>query len=492
MKTNLDIRFVLTILGLVSGIIGGTMLVGLVCSLIFGELDMGWIFLWLFVVFAAVGFFVVRFSRRGLRTKTVKIREGLLAVTLCWVFAAVFCAFPYLLSGSHHTFIDAFFEATACITTTSSTLVENLAELPRSLLFWRQLTIWLGGVGIIIFAITIIPMLGYGAANLANAETTVQTVEKIRSRMTDTARTIFLLFLGLTLVEMALLALGGMGIFDAIVLSFSSVGTGGFANYRAGAVLGNSLYVDTIVAVFCIIASMSFVSYRHLLKRRPREFFREVEIRAYLIMLAAVCGLVFIILLAFGTYGTAGEAARYGIMQSISFATTAGYPGTNVDLWPQATQWLLIGVMIVGGCSGSTTGGLKVARMLVAISLIRRNIYKRLHPNAVVAVKIGDNAVPSDRVSSIATLMIVYAFIVALSAFVLSFDTTDAGTTLGTVIAMLSNTGLVIGPGLGVGEAFTMFSQFSRVYMSLLMVAGRLELLTLVLLFSPAFWRPYR
>ena len=492
MRISLNIRLILGIIGYISIILGGTMLVGFACSLVYGEQDMGRIFLVLTLVFVAAGLSVFRFSRSRQRAQSIRIREGILSVTLCWVFAAALCALPYLLAGSHHSFIDAFFESTSCITTTGSTLIEDLAELPKSLLFWRQLTNWLGGLGIIIFAITVIPMLGFGSANLLSAEMKPLSIEKIQSRMSDNARYIFLFFLALTGLQVVLLAIGGTGAYDAFVLSFACMGTGGFANYHAGALLEGNIYVEAIISVFCVIAVLSFVSYRILLKGRIRDFFKEIEIRLFLIMLAAVCAIVSIILLASGTYGTAGEAVRNGVFQAIAFVSTAGYTGADFDIWPQATHWILIAVMVVGGCSGSTSGGIKVGRAAIALSLIRRSIYKRLHPNAVVAVKIGDRAVPADRVSSIATFVILYALVALLSCFVLSFENLDAETTLGTVIAMLSNTGLVLGPGLGYGDSFIVFSQFSRLYISILMIAGRLELLTIVLLFSPAFWRPYR
>ena len=492
MKPALNFRMIMVILSLAAVILGATMLIGLICSFVYGEQDMAKIFFSLMVIFAVGGYFGIRVFRRKLKAQSIKIREGILAVTLCWVFAAALGALPYLLAGSHTSFIDAFFESTACITTTGSTLVDNLADLPKSLLFWRMFTNWVGGLGIIIFATSIIPMLGFGAANLASAETPVQTLDNIRARVSDTARTIVALFLVFTLAQIVLLAAGCTGFYDAFILSFSSMGNGGFATYNANSMLAGNIYVEAVIGVFCVIAAISFVSYKLLLKRQFGEFFRVVEIRLYLIMLVVICALVVAILAASGTYGSGFEAARYGVFQTISFATTAGYSGTDFSIWPKATYWLLIMVMIVGGCSGSTTGGVKVVRAAVAMAIIRRSIYKRLHPNAVVEVKLGDKTISADRVSSIASFMIIYAVVVLVSAFALSFENMEVETTLGTVMAMLSNTGLVIGPELGAGESFAMFSQFSRLYMSILMIAGRLELLTIVLLFSPAFWRPYR
>ena len=492
MKLALNYRLILVILSLVAIVLGGTMFVGLVCSIIYKEQEMARIFFSLMAVFAIGGYFGIRVFKRGLKIQSVKIRDGILSVTLCWVFAAALGAVPYLLAGSHSSFIDAFFEAMACITTTGSTLVDNLTELPMSLLFWRQLTTWIGGIGIVIFAATIIPMLGFGAANLVGAETPVLTADNIRARVSDTARAVVLLFLVFTAIEIVLLCAGGTGIFNAFVLSFSCMGNGGFAAYQPGLAFAGNLYIEAVIGVFCVIASMSFVSYKLLLKRRIRDFFKEIEIRLYLIMLGIVCALTVIILAAFGTYEGIGEAARHGIFQTISFATTAGYSSTNFGSWPKAVYWLLILVMIIGGCSGSASGGIKVARAAVAVATIRRSFYKRLHPNAVVAVKLGDRTVSADRVSSIASFMMIYSVTVVVSCFVLSFENMDAETTLGTVVAMLSNTGLVMGPGNALGESFAGFSQFSRLYASILMVAGRLEMLTVILLFTPAFWRPYR
>ncbi|GHU67605.1 Trk system potassium transporter TrkH [Clostridia bacterium] len=489
---SINIRMIVNILGIVCFIIGGTMLIGLVCAFIFAEPLMARVFAALMIVLVLVGLLILRLSRRPIARQTIKIREGILAVALCWIFAAILGGLPYLLSGTHHTFIDAFFESTSCLTTTGATLFENLGDLPKSLLFWRQFSNWLGGLGIIIFAVSIIPMLGYGAANLATAETTGQSIEKVRARMSDTAKSILLFFLGLTAICVILLRIGGVNTYDSFVIAFGCLGNGGFANYSAGGLLQGSLFVDIVIVVFCVAASLSFVSYQLLLKRRVKEFFKEFEIRAFLIMLLIFVGIVFVILLASGVYNSPAEALRNGLFQVVAFVTTSGYASSDFAVWPQAAHWLMIIAMMIGGCSGSTSGGIKVVRAAVALSLVRRNIYKRLHPNAVVAVKLGDKVVPADRVSSIATFVVIYVVIVFGSGFILAFENLDLETTLGTVIAMLSNTGLVMGPGVGSTGSFVIFSQFSRIYMALLMIAGRLEIFTIVLLFSPTFWRPYR
>ena len=465
------------------------MLVGLVCALIFSEPLMARVFLTLMLVLIAVGYFMFRFSRKPMEKQTLKIREGILTVALCWIFACLLGGLPYLLSGTHATFIDAFFEATSCLTTTGATLFENLGEVQKSLLFWRQFTNWLGGLGIIIFAISIIPMLGFGAANLASAETTGQSIEKIRSRMSDVAKSILLFFFVLTAACILLLKLGGVGTYDSFIIAFGCLGNGGFANYSVGGLLGGNLFIEIVIIVFCIAASLSFVSYQLLLKRRFKEFFKEFEIRTFLIMLFVIIAIIFVILLVSGVYDSPLEALRNGLFQAVAFVTTSGYSSADYNAWPQATHWIMMISMIVGGCSGSTSGGIKIVRAAVALSMIKRNIYKRLHPNAVVAIKLGDKAVPADRVSSIATFFVLYFVIVFGSGVVLAFENLDVETTMSTVIAMISNTGLVMGPDISANGSFEIFSQFSRVYMSVLMIAGRLEIFTIVLLFSPTFWR---
>ncbi|MDR1816276.1 MAG: hypothetical protein LBR00_06385 [Clostridiales Family XIII bacterium] len=491
---NLNLKLIWNILGIVMVIIGGTMLSGLVVALLYGEPRMTRIFLITMIVYMLLGYALYKKTKQP--KQMIKTREGILSVFLCWVFAALLGTVPYMLSGAHETFIDAFFESMSCLTTTGSTLLTGVTELQHSLLFWRQFTTWMGGMGILIFAISILPMFGYGAANLASAETVGQNIEKVRARMTDTAKSVYLLYIALTVACIVLLRLGGTGLFDAFLLAFACLGNGGFGNYDivqlTGDAISGAVYTQVIIIVFCILASFSFVNYQHLLKRRVREFFRDAETRLYLGFLIVVSALVVAALVASGIYQTLGDALRYGVFQAVGFLTTAGYAGADFDAWPQVTHWLMFIVMIVGGCSGSTSGGIKVIRAAVVFSLIKRNFYKRLHPSAVVPVRVGDKPIPSDRVNSIATFLMLYAMIVFIACTILSLEGLRVETTLGTVIAMLSNTGLVFGPEIGFADALQIFSPGSRFLMTILMLIGRLEIFTVLLLCTPAFWRPYK
>jgi len=442
------------------------------------------------VLLCGIGVLLYRFTRGA--SRTLKTREGILTVALCWIFAALFGTLPYLLAGVHTSFIDAFFESTSTLTTTGASLLDLNSALSHSFLFWRQFTTWLGGMGILVFAISILPMFGYGAASLASAETVGQNVEKISARVTDAAKSVYLIYIVFTVLQIVLLLLGGLGLFDSFILAFSCLANGGFSGLDIAALTKGSggLYIQILIIIFCVLASLNFANYRKLFSGRAREFFKDAETRTFLLFLGIVSAAVVAVIFVSNPAVPFGETVVNGIFQSSSFVTTAGYKGWNYAAWQGAAHWILIIAMLVGGCSGSTSGGIKIVRVLIAVSVIKRNFYKKIHPNAVVVVKVGDNAVSGDRVWGIATFFLVYAGVALISCVVLSVDGLDPGATLSTVIAGLSNTGLIIGQGAA--RAIATLSPFSRLLFSFLMLVGRLEIFTIFLLFTPAFWRPYR
>jgi trk system potassium uptake protein TrkH len=485
---NLNNKLILNIVGIACVIMGGTMLVGLFAAFVAGEQKMIYVFGRLFFILFLAGGATYTFTKS--EKQIIKIRDGMLAVALVWVVCCVLGALPYMMSGTLTSFIDAFFESSSSLTTTGATILTNINELPKSLIFWRLFTNWLGGIGILIFAISILPMLGMGASNLANAETSGQSIEKIRSRMSDSAKSVYLLYVALTVLAIILLkTIGRLSFYDSVICAFGSIGNGGFTNHDNGLLAFDSLSVEIIIMVFCLLGSLSFVTYQLLLKRRVKEFLKDREFRLYMKIIAVFTVLVLVILFLNGTYETIGETIRYGVFQVISFATTAGYSGTDYNAWPAATHWLLLMIMVVGGCSGSTSGGIKVIRLAVILSLIRRNIYRKVHPNAVVAVRVGNKPVSGDKVSSILTFILVYIMVAAFAGVVLSLDNLDMETTLSTVLSMLSNNGLALG-AIGFSDSYQIFSHFSRFVLTALMLAGRLELFSVVMLFTPAFWRP--
>jgi trk system potassium uptake protein TrkH len=360
---------------------------------------------------------------------------------------------------------------------------------------------WIGGLGILLFAISVLPAMGIGTSNLANAETTGSSIDKYRLRISENARMAYLIYVGLSAVEFLILSVGGLSLFDAAVNTFSSISNSGVAGFGVGGAAGagvggagagvggiGGLGVEITIAVFCVIGAMNFSTLQLLPRGRVKEFFRGAEIRLYLIMAGVVFVLITLSLWAAGVYGDPVETVRRSFLQIFSFVSTAGYSVTDYGAWPPFCKALLFFVALVGGCSASTSGGIKISRLAVLIKLIRRNIYKRLHPNAVVAVKVGGNTVPEEKVANIVTFVIVYVLIFAGSFILLSLEGRDMETTAGSVLATLSNTGLGFGEA-GYGHDFASFSPGGKFLLTMLMLMGRLEIFAILILFTPTFWK---
>jgi trk system potassium uptake protein TrkH len=346
-------------------------------------------------------------------------------------------------------------------------------------------------MGILVFAVSILPALGFGAANIVNAETTASAVDKIKTRISDNAKSLYLVYVFLTVAVFLLLLAGDMDVYEALIHAFGSIANGGLSNYAEGIRHFDSIYAEAVIAVFCILGSLNFISYKLLVKRRFRDFFREPELRLFFLILLVVAALTICVLIAKGVYDSPGDAIRYGLFQVISFATTAGYASTDYNAWPDFCKMLMFLIVFIGGCSASTSGGMKVVRFAVILALIKRNIYKRLHPNAVVAVKLGDKPIAADKVSNITVYVFVYLAVFVLGSLLLSLDGFGAEASSSAAIAALSNAGLCFGAS-GIDLGFAVFSTGGRLLLSLLMLIGRLELFTIILLLTPTFWRSDR
>jgi trk system potassium uptake protein TrkH len=485
---NFNIKVILKMIGAVAVLIGVAMVPSLIVSLLYGETALTRVFLLIIVAQVICGLllFLVARQTRG----HIRIRDGLLSVAVCWIVTCLLGALPYTISGVIPSYLDAFFEAASGFTTTGVSLISDMSTLPKSLLFWRAMSNWIGGMGILIFAISILPALGVGSVNIINAENTGSAIERIRNRMSDNARHVYLLYITLTILAFFLLfASPEMNAFDAIIHSFGSMGNSGVTTRAGGVARIGNLYVEVVISVFCVLASMNFISYKLLLQRRFRDFFKEAEIRIFLLILLTVLLLTVMVLWAKGTYGGFGECLRHSFFQVVAFVTTAGYTGVDYNVWPGFCKALLFAVVFIGGCSASTGGGMKVIRFAVMASLIRRNFYKRIHPHAVMPVKLGENAISAEKVSNITVFVLMYFFLFGLGTILLSLDGQGISTTASAVLAVLSNAGLGFGE-LSLGGSFQIFSSGGRLLLSLFMLIGRLEIFTIILLFSPNFWRP--
>ncbi len=486
---RLNIRIIIRILSTVMLLLSLSMLPSMCVSLLYGESSVAKAFAACIVPIALLSILLIRMSNPD--SSSIRTRDGILIVALCWIFGSVISAFPYIVSGAIPNFADAFFESASGLSTTGSTILQDIEVLPRGILFWRSFTHWLGGMGILVLAIALLPAIGVGAFHIAEAETSGPSMDKLSSKTYNSSRILYIIYIGMTAVETILLLFGGMDLFDALVHSFGSVATGGFSPYNDSIGHFGSLYIQMVVSLFSLMAGVNFHLYYLLFLKNTKGFFRDGELRAYLSIICAATLLLTAVLFGFGTAGSIGEALQLAFFQTVSIITTTGYCTTDFSLWPTAGMTILFLLFFVGGCSSSTSGSVKVVRIVVFMKLIRRGIYKRLHPTAVVPVKLGDRNLSSPVVSNIASFLFLYLTLFLLGTLLISIDSPDLITAASSVAACLGN----IGPGLGEAgpvSNFSFYSDGSTLFLAMLMIIGRLELFTILLLFFPGFWNPDR
>lgn len=431
---------------------------------------------------------LIMFFRNRDASNKLRLREGYLIVALCWIMCSVVGAVPYLLANHSTTIIDAFFESCSGFTTTGSTVMD-IETMSKGIMLWKAVTHWLGGMGILVFAVSILPALGIGGYNLFSAEAPGIRVDKMSNRMSDTTRILYLMYIIMFVVEFVLLSFSSMSSFDALINTLGSMTTSGIFSHSAGIAYFDSLYVEVIITVFTILASINFTLYHHAFNKNFKAFFGDIELRVFLCLILGAAAFMTVNLYASGTYDSLTEAAGQSLFHSASFATTTGYSLTDYNLWPGASKFALIILMFIGGCGSSTSGSIKVVRIIVAVKLMFRNLYQQIHPRAVVAVKVGGKAIPAQIVSQATTFILTFVLTFFAGSLVLSLQGLDMQTTLSATIAMLSNTGIAFGD-IGASGNFGMFCQPLRLVLCFLMLLGRLELFTVIYLFVPTFWNP--
>lgn len=484
----LNYRLIAKITTATAVLIGAAMIPSMAVCVIYGEADAALAFLKCIVPIVAAGLLATRLIRP--RRENLRMRDGFLVVALCWLLASFLGALPFVISGSIPSMTDAFFETASGFSTTGSSILTDIESLPRGILFWRSFTHWLGGMGILVFFVALLPSLGIGGQNIINAETTGPVKDKITPKTSDSAKTLYTIYCGMTAAEVIFLMLGGVSLYDALLHTFGTVGTGGLSNYSSSVGHFGSAYVDIVIAVFMMLAGINFNLYYHVLRGKPKELFSDYEFRGYLTILAIATGLIAWNLIRNNIYD-AGNALRHSFFQVSSITTTTGYSTTDFDLWPTFSKMVLFILMFVGGCSSSTGGGVKVIRVLLLFKLARRGLYRRLHPRAVVAIKADGKALPSEVISGVSSFTLLYIGLLFLGTLLLSLENLDLVSTFTAVLASLGN----VGPGFGlVGPAmnYSLFSAPAKLLLSLYMIIGRLELYTIILLFTPGYWNPDR
>jgi trk system potassium uptake protein TrkH len=478
-------RYIIFTVGVLTLFFGGTMIVPLIAgaAAMDGSLSAVLKAMALTLVFGAVLVAALKHAR----AETISQREGMAIVALGWVSIGFFGALPFYFSDPGFTFVDAFFESVSGFTTTGSSILADIEGLSRGMLLWRSFIQWLGGMGIIVLSIAILPFLGIGGMQLYKAEVPSPVPDKLKPRIRDTAIILWKVYAVFTVVEAALLMAGGMSLFDALNHAFTTMPTGGFSTRNASVAHFDSAYIDVVITVFMLLAGINFSLHYQLLKGRPLAFWKDPECRFYLVMCS-----VLTIVVGFNVYRSvypdAGQALRFAAFQVVSILTTTGYATADYELWPTMSQVIIFLCMFVGASAGSTGGGMKCLRIMLCFKYCYRELFSMIHPRAVTRIKIGGKAVPDEVMRSVLGFLALYVLLFALCTILLAGTGVDFITALSAVAAAIGN----IGPGFGMVGPVNNFSQIPELGKWLLcwcMLLGRLEIYTFIILIVPEFWR---
>lgn len=419
------------------------------------------------------------------KNKSFYAREGFVVVALGWILLSLTGAIPFTVTGAIPHFIDAVFETASGFTTTGASILADVEVLPRCMLMWRSFTHWVGGMGVLVFMMAILPMVGGQTIYLLRAESPGPNVGKLVPRLKNTAIYLYFIYIILTLLEIVLLILSGMSVFDSIALSFGTAGTGGFSTLNSSIASYTALQ-QGIITVFMILFGVNFNVYFLLLMRKPKEALKNEEVRCYFIVIA-----VAVLLITANVrhlFSSLGEAFRHSAFQVGSIVTTTGYATTDFDLWPDFSKAILVLLMFFGACAGSTGGGIKVSRIMVAVKAVGKELYRFIHPHNVRVLRLEGKKVEHETLRTINIFIFTYLMVFTGSVLLVALDDFDLVTTFTSVAATLNN----IGPGLGmVGPTgnYASFSVLSKCVLIFDMLTGRLELFPMILLFVPTTWK---
>lgn len=457
-------------------------------SLWYGEADTGVFLLSTIITLLAgvTGLFIGRHAESRMGE-----REGYVIVAMVWVVFSAFGLLPYYLSGQVSTLTDAWFESMSGFTTTGATIIPDLEVITHGLLFWRSLTQWIGGMGIIVLSIAILPIFGLNGMQLYAAEVSGLTYEKLSPRIADTAKMMWSIYILLTITEIAALWLCGMDVFDAVCHSFSTIATGGFSTHNNSLEFYDSAAIHYTVTFFMFVSGINFVLLIYLLRGKVRNFFQDEELRWY-----SVAVLVFAVALTIGLYiarpGWSGiemeRAFRDSIFTVISSMTSTGYTISDYMYWPVVAWVVIFFLMLTGACAGSTAGGIKWVRLSIILKNGVAEFQRRIHPNAIIPVKLNEKAVPQQTINNIMAFLIFYVFIIAVTVVIFCACGVNFDEAIGAAVSAIGNVGISIGQ-FGPAGTYVEFPMMAKWVMSFVMLIGRLEIFTVLLLFTRALWR---
>lgn len=477
----MNYRIIFYTLGWVLNIEAGCMLLPLICSFIYAD-DCLLIFGCCIAICLFAGLLL---TLRQPKNKTMYAKEGFIIVALSWILISIFGALPFVFSGCIPNFIDALFETVSGFTTTGASILSDVEALPKSLLFWRSFTHWIGGMGVLVFLVAILPLSGGSNLYLIKAESPGPAVSKLVPKVRSMAKILYGLYIFLTIFEAVLLLAGGMSIFDALTTAFGTAGTGGFG-IKNSSMADYSPYLQNVVTVFMIIFGVDFTVYYLFLHRKFRAAIRSDEVRAYFIIIAA--SIMLICINSRDMFESASSALRHSAFQVASIITTTGFATTDFDKWHEFSKTILVMLMFIGACAGSTGGGFKVSRVIVLFKSLIKEIKIAAHPRSTHKLSMNDRPIAHETVRSINTFLVAYIIIFFTSLLIISIDNLDFTTNFTAVAATLNN----IGPGLskvGPTQNFSVYSNLSTLVLTFDMLVGRLEIFPILILFSPYTWK---
>ncbi len=482
---NFNFRFVLKTIGFLLIIESVLLMLSAVVSFYYHENASGDAFLISASVTLVTGM-MLRLLGVEVREKRISKREGFLVVTLSWVVMSAFGMLPFYLSGVIPSFSDAYFETMSGFTTTGCTIIPDVDSVPLGLLFWRSLTQWVGGLGIIVFALAVLPIIGGNASFLYDAETTGIVHDRFRPRITQIAKRLLVTYVLLTLLVVFLLWLGPMNLFDSVCHALATISTGGFSTKQASIAYWNSSYTEYVVAIFMLIGGINFSLLYFLFNGKFRKILEDEEIRWYVGIYLVFTVIIFGGLYTSGKIDTGEGAFRTSMFQVVSAITTTGFSTANFTDWGPFYAFLIYALMLVCACAGSTSGGIKVIRIVVLIKNAVNEFKRQVHPNAILPVRINKHVLPVDVVTKILAFIFLYLVILFISFLVLSFTGVGFEDSITASVSCMGNVGL---GSIGNANDFANLTDIAKWFLSFLMLTGRLELFTVLSLFMPAFWK---
>ncbi len=472
---------IMYILGCVLKIEGVFLILPFGVGLMYGENE-AWAYLIISVVCLALGFLITLHKPVN---KKMYTRDGFASVALGWIVMSVFGALPFVMTGDIPSMVDALFETISGFTTTGASVLADVESLSYASLFWRSFSHWIGGMGVFVFIAAILPMMGSSTMNLMKAESPGPSVSRLVPHAKDTAKILYFIYIIITVVEVVFLLIAGMSVFDSFTTTFGTVGTGGFG-IKNDSMMSYSPAIQNIITVFMILSGVNYIAYFYILTRKYREAFKVEEVRWYFAIIFGAAALIL-----FDTrhiYTNIFTGLRHVFFQIGSIITTTGFSTCDFDKWPQMSKTILIILMFVGACAGSTGGGIKVSRLVILFKAIKKELATMVHPRAVKKIRMDGHSVTHEVVRSTNVFISIYFVVLFSSVLLISIDELGFTTNFTAVAATLNN----IGPGMdlvGPTQNYSIFSGFSKVILMFDMLAGRLELFPVLLLLYPANWR---